>query len=757
MESIKTSVSSILFLENFLELKKKMTFPLPSDLILYQCENCNINLSFNNNGVIEIPRALDKHVGCMIDDMLKCFIENHANENYKCSSMICIHPFGAPNNIIVSFPESDQVHIKQFKIGIDSYQVKLVITTENNKSIFALYQKENFLENEYSEFVECNFNTFLNVRVNDKDKIFEEIIVDDESLNDNQHFLPRMTGGGRALNAEFNYECEWCEEDVINTGKKGRFRELKSYRKHFKAHHHSEEGNGVSMAEFNERVKRSEPTWFCEKCQKPLSLGNAVRHKAICDPELSSSESNDGEAKDSRINHQNTRKQKETNISKETQNVKRHKVIFYPETRNSESDDEGKSDRVDKSNNNTQKERPKLRKKKKCVYDFPSSSEEEAETSKHQEAEIDETETMQRQRKENENLYVDNIKILDKEKGKKKLPFQEIAHSKRNITNECVSSSDEQQHQSSSKINNKKKIKTLNVDYTFLDLDDEFYCSSNEDDVTNTLIEPKLEPENDYEIEIEIQSSLSNPLRFNQWWQKRPPHLYGDRGLGGPKIFLPNDKEDFVKRCTEKYNNHMQEKELLDRKMQEAESEDAKLLQFSETRDKPILKKYSEFVQNYSAKDVLHIFSDEYEQLNLPIGSKSSTATQYSYRIVEFFKFMASSYNNFHLDWMMDFKGKIEKTYKEGSKSKDIFLPTKKDLTEFIKKFKYGSNPAANCGLRIFAIKKLLDFLKQEIKDHEHIFEGSIVEKANIVDSLLKTIDNLNETVVPAGMIKVMN
>ena len=364
---------------------------------------------------------------------------------------------------------------------------------------------------------------------------------------------------------------------------------------------------------------------------------------------------------------------------------------------------------------------------------------------------------MQRQKKENENLYVDNIKILDKEKGKKKLPFQEIAHSKRNITNECVSSSDEQQHQSSSKINNKKKIKTLNVDYTFLDLDDEFYCSSNEDDVTNTLIEPKLEPENDYEIEIEIQSSLSNPLRFNQWWQKRPPHLYGDRGLGGPKIFLPNDKEDFVKRCTEKYNNHMQEKELLDRKMQEAESEDAKLLQFSETRDKPILKKYSEFVQNYSAKDVLHIFSEEYEQLNLPIGSKSSTATQYSYRIVEFFKFMASSYNNFHLDWMMDFKGKIEKTYKEGSKSKDIFLPTKKDLTEFIKKFKYGSNPAANCGLRIFAIKKLLDFLKQEIKDHEHIFEGSIVEKANIVDSLLKTIDNLNETVVPAGIIKVMN
>ena len=103
---------------------------------------------------------------------------------------------------------------------------------------------------------------------------------------------------------------------------------------------------------------------------------------------------------------------------------------------------------------------------------------------------------------------------------------------------------------------------------------------------------------------------------------------------------------------------------------------------------------------------------------------------QYTYRIIEFFKFMAKIYQNFHLDWMVDFQCNIEKKHSDGNISNEIFLPTKNQLTDFIKQFKYGSNPAANCGVRIFALKKLMEFLSQEIKDNEHEFTGNIIENS---------------------------
>jgi hypothetical protein len=224
---------------------------------------------------------------------------------------------------------------------------------------------------------------------------------------------------------------------------------------------------------------------------------------------------------------------------------------------------------------------------------------------------------------------------------------------------------------------------------------EEVYCSSPEIDLTDKTLEPKLEINDELDLEIEINvdpKPATGESMINKWWLKVPKHLYGDKGLQGPKIFLPNDSEEFVKRCTDRYKKNIQDKLDLDKKMKDAESEDAQLLQFSMERDKPILEKYTAFVQTSSAKDVFNIFSEEHELLNLPTGAKSSTAGQYKNRIIEFFKFMSRKYNNFHLDWMVDFKGKIDKMYPDGNNTKDIFLPTKDDLTEFIKQFKYGGN-----------------------------------------------------------------
>ena len=713
MDSIKINITSKLFLQNILMLKEKMRSPLPSDTILYQCMNCNLDIPVNSDGVIKLQNPLEEHLGATVDKLVRCSIENHTNESEICSSMISIHPNGTPNNILVSCPESDTVHIKQFKLGIDNYKVELLITQENNKAVFAIFQREDSNDAAYLEFIKCNFETFLNIEELAKEDTFEdELVFDDESMNQNQHNLPRITGGGRTLNAKFNYQCLWCPQEVLMLGKKGRFKELRSYRKHFRENHLSENGDGVSMAEFIERVQRSEPTWFCINCKKNLSLGNAVRHKAICKPDQDLSESD------------------------------------------SQGTEETITTSFDKSNTPKQRTNVELKnKKKKFVIYSDSSSDEEAAKIINQQGENHSICTNSTLDKEEAQLKASHGKTT-----KQNQSHQSVDHGnagfKRNKVYETVSSSDEQN--CNTKSAKMKKQRTLDIDYTFLDLEDEIECFElpEKNHHTNITV-PKQEPLNEFEIELEVEQNNANFVTYNKWWQKIPLHLYEERDKGGPKIFLPSDTKEFVERSTNRYKQHILEKKHLDEKMLEAESADAKLLQFSDERDRAILNKYTEFVQNSSAKDVLHIFSEEYEQLRLPTGAKSSTASQYSHKILEFFKFMANLYHNFHLDWMLDFKGTIEKTLEDGSKTNDIFLPTKKELTEFIKKYKYGSNPAANCGSRIFAIKKLMDFLKQEIKDHEHAFEGNILEKRRVVDCLVERIKNLSDGICPDGTIKV--
>ena len=291
----------------------------------------------------------------------------------------------------------------------------------------------------------------------------------------------------------------------------------------------------------------------------------------------------------------------------------------------------------------------------------------------------------------------------------------------------------------------KKKVKLVEL----AEVDDEVYSSGDQQDDPDTekleIIEATDKPCD--------ESFIQKPI-INKWWLNIKRQVYTDRGLGGPKIFKNNDSEEFVKQVSEKYRKHLSEKRDLDRRRQVHESGDARFCQFSLERDQPFLDKYKDFVQSSSAKDVMHIFSEDYEELDIPTGAKSSTALQYTHRIIEFFNFMAKIYKNFHLDWMLDFQCLIQKIQPDKSVTCEIFLPIKTDLTNFVKKFKYGSNPAANCGIRIFALKKLMDFLAQEMKDNEHAFTGNIVEKSAKVECLVQKIKNLNLSICPDGTIK---
>ena len=626
MKLKETTIPSKQFLQNFQVLKRNLRSSLPSDVINYQCKNCDLNLPLNPEGVLEIFSPVEKDLDIVINDMVEDLKERHCKEKVLCSNMICVHPLETPENIVVSFPESDEVHMKDVKIADDTYKLKLMIVPEKSdkKTIFVMYQKECCLEEEYLEFIVCNFNVHLDV----EEISYDELIYDDESATYYQQNTPRLSGGGRRLNADFNYECLWCPKDVIKSGKKGRFKQFKSYREHFKQYHHREEGNGVSMADFLARVHRIDPKWYCKNCDRHYSLGNVVYHKSIC--KQSNQDESDSEREIEEIESVAGPSNDDSNVGREKRPlVKKKKFIIYSDSSSDEKEQEENEDTNPNGNNN--------------------------------------------------DTSTPNLKETD----------SFINLNKRSILDNSFS----EENNDTSRIKTKKKVMKVNNDYTFLDVDDELYSSSTEMDQTEANLEPKVEvsEQPEFEIEINVEPSTSiNKEAFKKWWLNIPKHLYGDKGLGGPAIFLSSDSEEFVKRCTDRYKKHIEEKRVLDIKMQEAESEEAQSLQFSLERDKPIIDLYTAFVKTSSAKDVLNFFSEEYEQYEIPTGAKSSTAGQYTYRIMEFFKFMSKIYHNFHLDWMVDYKGAIEKIHKDGSKSNDIFIPPKEDLTEFIKQFKYG-------------------------------------------------------------------
>ena len=300
---------------------------------------------------------------------------------------------------------------------------------------------------------------------------------------------------------------------------------------------------------------------------------------------------------------------------------------------------------------------------------------------------------------------------------------------------------------------NKKKSRMENSNHCiFNEPDDEVYISSREGSPIKDDIDVKVEIKK--EDKPGPSSMYTNSFETSKWWLRMPYENLFATVDEGPIIFNKEDSDSFIKYAMGNWKKHSLTKRELDQKMLEAESEDAKSKLFSRDRDNPFLRKYTDFVRSFSAKDILGIFSEEYALMDIPKGAKSTTAQQYCNRIVEFFKFMASKYAEFHLDWMLDFNGCVEKTYPNGSHSKDLFLPTMEDLREFIHSFKYGINPAANCGLRIFALKKMLEFIKQEVKDNEHVFEGTLTDKNRIVESLVQKIDRLNEGICPDGTIK---
>ena len=699
MEVLYSSVSSEVFMVKIQTLIEQLRSSLPLDTIILSCSTCSSNFPLYYNGILRLKTILKKNLSTHVEEIIKILIENHETQKCPTSNTNFHQDIGIPDSICISFPESDTKYIGNLEVGNTTYKVETLIKTESeNTAVFVLYQKVGAPINQYHDLINSNFHTFLNVMDEVEKDSDEKVHFLDDDI-EYEYSSKRMIGGGRKINAPYNYQCLWCPEDDIQKGLKGRYLEIKNYRDHFRKCHMSEEGGGIPMSEFLSKVNRREPTWFCKNCRHHCSLSNMVRHKAVC-----YKNSND----------------ESSSCSNQT---------FSEDTVADATLEDGQ---IGQSSSDEEESRKHFN-YRRCLppSKLDSSSDDESE-----------------------------LHLIENEDQNKKDNSKSTQNDKPNLNDKNVNN-----EVSKTLMQNNKKAKVnIQKSAEFFEPDDEIDLTYSDDDSQTKPASVKVETEinqSDFDIDIEVgvnkvgPSMLKNNVcQLNKWWMNLPKEKYFSIDNMGPEFFCKEDTKDFIKTAMDKWSLHKAEKERLDKEMLEAESEEAEMLQFSLTRDKDFVTKYISFVSSFSAKDVLNLFSGVYESMDLPKGAKSSTAGQYGNRIIEFFKFMATKYHCFHLDWMLDYRGVVEKTYPDGNKTTDIFLPTMDDLREFIKTFRYGSNPAANCGLRIFALKKMIDFLIKEIKDHEHFFEGSIITKNKTVQCLVQNLKNLNEGICPDGTIK---
>ena len=115
---MKTMISSKTFASNFIMLKNKIKEQLPTDIIIFQCCHFKSELLLNIDGVLQVCEVLDKELSKIIDELCKSLIQDHHLQNEKClGSEMSIHPLrGTPQNIILSFPESDIMFVRDFQI-----------------------------------------------------------------------------------------------------------------------------------------------------------------------------------------------------------------------------------------------------------------------------------------------------------------------------------------------------------------------------------------------------------------------------------------------------------------------------------------------------------------------------------------------------------------------------------------------------------------------------------------------------------------
>ena len=706
--TLKETVSKEDFWFNLVQLKDKSNVAFPLDYLSYKCA-CDKEIVLFKNG----EYFLDGPVSNLVEEITKDKIVLHREhiDVTKCNSTQTLkinEEIGMPENLVFFMDESNSKDVLPFEIEDTVYE-PILTTVTSGGAVLALYRNKSSEDNTYLDFFKHNFENHLNQDEEEEEtnqsetEKLENLVSDDESVGEKQDLLPRLSGGGRRLLQDFRYVCLWCSEEVLQQKQRGRFRELRNYRDHFRKAH-----SDVPMREFLLKVERDEPKWICNICRKKISLGNRLSHQIICRPALESSSSSDND--DEPI----------------TQSVAK----TASRTINDPIPSCSKSTSTQTAHHNDSDSEPIPHHRQTNKRQLNSSSED---------SEVEEP----------QNLSMTNEKKKKVIYSSPPIPLNLTSDAAPSVPNVALSNPHD----------NEEDYDVYDFD---LELEEEIIMSEidaavstssethRNTNVTDNTIQPSVQKGENFNP----QSCKEDTNQFYKWWQCESKDRYSSRDRVALPIFDNNDSEEFVKTVEENWLRHNDKKKELDIKMQQLETNEEKLNQFSEERDVPFLNLFKEFVQQGSTKDILGFLSAEPDSENVQKSAKSSTSKQYSHRIKEFFNYMAKQYKGFHLDWLFDYRFEIAKIQPDGTVTNEIFVPPQDVLKNFGKSFMYGSNPAANAGIRVFGLKKLLEMMRKKIKENEHLFPGTINEKSSTVESLVKRLKHLEEEVCPSGSIK---
>ena len=289
MEVLNLDVEIDDFWFNFWQLKNCYQLPVPFDTIQYVCD-CGEKVIVFPNGEFFCEERITS-ISSLIDLERSKGLEEHMKITQCQKGNLKVEDdHGIPNNIILLVKNNDKDILQTITVELTEF-IPILLVEKQNKPVLVLYQNKEISTNTYSRLIVNNFDTHLNIPNQNEANI--EDLDDDEDVNKLQHQLPRLTGGGRKVMQDFKYICQWCSPETLMKKNRGRFREIKNYRDHFRRCHQN-----IPFSEFLNKVERDEPKWQCKICRQKLSLGNQLRHQVICRPqnyESTSSSSEDDE------------------------------------------------------------------------------------------------------------------------------------------------------------------------------------------------------------------------------------------------------------------------------------------------------------------------------------------------------------------------------------------------------------------------------------------------------------------------------
>ena len=265
---------------NFSDLKKAMeeSIPLPLDCITYKCNKCNKQLFLPKNGELyldEVKSPISAILTKEKEQLEEIHLRSCDNGQLQLDEEI-----GLPENILIFMRKNNVDVIKSFNFASEEYKPILVVKscTVLHNPVMVLYQRNGSKNYTYFRLITKNFDSILNVNPDQSEQM--DSVLDEESALSMQQNLPRLTGGGRKILQDYRYICQWCSPETLAKKNRGRFREIRNYRDHFRKYHE----DSHPFSEFLNKVERNDPTWFCKLCRQKISLGNQLRHQIICRP-----------------------------------------------------------------------------------------------------------------------------------------------------------------------------------------------------------------------------------------------------------------------------------------------------------------------------------------------------------------------------------------------------------------------------------------------------------------------------------------